>query len=161
MNKKNNNIVEIFTDGACKGNPGPGGYGAILKYGKAIKEISGCHASTTNNRMELLGIIEPLEALKKPCAVHVVTDSQYAANAINQNWLSGWLNNGWKTAAKKPVKNQDLWERLLTIMETHDITIEWVKGHAQHPENEKCDRMAVNARLGKYLVEDEGYNGSK
>jgi ribonuclease HI len=133
--------VEIFTDGACSGNPGPGGWGAILRFGGAEKEISGGEALTTNNRMELLAAIASLETLKRPCAVVVHTDSQYLRDGVTK-WIHGWKRNGWKTADRKQVKNQDLWERLDAALKTHDIEWRWVKGHAGHPENERADELA-------------------
>lgn len=149
--------VTLHSDGACSGNPGPGGYGAILTYKTVNKQLSKGYKLTTNNRMELLGVIEPLESLKEVCAVHITTDSQYVAKAINQGWIKNWVKNGWKTAGKKPIKNQDLWERFIDLIEKHSLTIEWVKGHTGHNENEICDSLAVKAISGK-LIEDEGYN---
>lgn len=142
--------VELFTDGACSGNPGPGGWGAILRYGTAEKELSGGAEETTNNRMELTAAIEGLALLKEPCNVTLYTDSQYVANGINKGWAKGWKANGWRKADKKPALNADLWERLLTLAGTHQVNIVWVKGHAGHPENERCDRLAV-AESAKYL----------
>jgi ribonuclease HI len=133
--------VEIFTDGACSGNPGPGGWGAILRFGGVEKELSGGEAPTTNNRMELLAAISALEALKRKCSVVVHTDSQYLRDGVTK-WLVGWKRNGWKTADKKKVKNQDLWERLDAVIKLHDIEWRWVKGHAGHPENERADELA-------------------
>ncbi|MFC7054146.1 ribonuclease HI [Hansschlegelia quercus] len=133
--------VEIFTDGACSGNPGPGGWGAIMRFGMAEKELSGGEALTTNNRMELLAAISALEALKKACAVVVHTDSQYLRDGVTK-WISGWKRNGWKTADKKQVKNQDLWMRLDELLKVHKIEWRWVKGHAGHPENERADELA-------------------
>jgi ribonuclease HI len=133
--------VEIFTDGACSGNPGPGGWGAILRYGETVKEMSGGEAVTTNNRMELLAAINALEALKRPSAVDLHTDSQYVKNGI-MTWIHGWKRNGWKTADKKPVKNEDLWKRLEIAMAPHRIEWLWIKGHAGHPENERVDALA-------------------
>jgi len=149
--------ITLHSDGACSGNPGPGGWGAILTYKTASKYFSQGYKHTTNNRMELLGIIEPLEALTEVFEVHIVTDSQYVSNAINQGWIKNWVKNGWKTAAKKPVKNQDLWNRFISLIDEHKITIDWVKGHAGHTENEICDKLAVKAISGE-LDEDEGYN---
>jgi len=149
--------VTLHSDGACSGNPGPGGYGAILSYKTVNKQLSKGYILTTNNRMELLGVIEPLESLKEICEVHIVTDAKYVANAINQGWIKNWTKNGWKTAAKKPVKNQDLWKRFICLIDKHKLTIEWVKGHDGHTENEICDDLAVNAINGE-RVEDEGYN---
>ena len=133
--------VEIFSDGACSGNPGPGGYGTILRSGGHVKELSGYAAETTNNRMELLGAIAGLEALKRPCQVRLTTDSQYLVKGMTE-WIEGWQKKGWKNSGKKDVANRDLWERLLNLAETHRIEWVWVKGHAGHPENERCDELA-------------------
>ena len=133
--------VEIFSDGACKGNPGPGGWGALLRFGAHEKELCGGEAHTTNNRMELMAVIQALEALKRPMPVRVVTDSQYLRQGITQ-WLPRWKRNGWKTATRQPVKNQDLWERLDRALGEHRIEWRWVKGHAGHPENERADALA-------------------
>ncbi len=133
--------VEIFTDGACSGNPGPGGWGAILRYGDKTKELSGGEADTTNNRMELTAAIRALNALKEPCSVDLYTDSVYVKDGIG-GWIEGWKRNGWKTAAKKPVKNADLWQELEKARDRHDVTWHWVKGHAGHPENERADQLA-------------------
>lgn len=135
--------VEIFTDGACSGNPGPGGWGAVLRYNGHEKELSGGEKSTTNNRMELTAVIKALEQLKEPCKVLLTTDSKYVSNGINQGWASSWQQNGWRKADKKPALNPDLWEKLLNLLKIHDVTIIWVKGHAGHPENERCDELAV------------------
>ncbi len=134
-------IVEIFTDGACSGNPGPGGWGAILRYKDVEKELNGFAPNTTNNQMELMAAIEALKALKKPCIVHLTTDSQYVKNGI-QNWIFNWKKNNWKTSNKKPVKNQELWQALDAQASRHDITWHWVKGHNEHPENERADALA-------------------
>ena len=136
--------VELYTDGACKGNPGPGGYGAILVYGGAEKELSGGEALTTNNRMELLGAITGLAALKEPCEVVLTSDSKYLVDAVNKKWAVGWRKKGWKKGDGKPALNIDLWERLLDLLEIHRVTLVWVKGHAGHPYNERCDRLAVS-----------------
>jgi ribonuclease HI len=144
-------IVEIWTDGACSGNPGPGGWGAILVYGDAKKEISGGEAVTTNNRMELTGAIEALEALKRPSQVRLHTDSQYVKNGIGQ-WIAGWKRNGWKTADKKPVANVDLWKRLDEAQARHKVEWVWVRGHTGDPMNERADalaRMAIKAMREK------------
>jgi len=133
--------VEIFTDGACSGNPGPGGWGAILRYGDRTKEMSGGEADTTNNRMELTAAIQALDALKEPCVVDLYTDSVYVKDGIG-GWIEGWKRNGWKTAAKKPVKNVELWQELERARDRHDVTWHWVKGHAGHPENERADELA-------------------
>lgn len=134
-------VVEIFTDGACKGNPGPGGWGAFLKYGKKQKELYGGEPDTTNNRMEMLAAIEALKCLKKPCEVKLTTDSQYLRKGITE-WLAGWKRNGWKTAAKQPVKNADLWKELDYESSRHRIEWCWVKGHSGHKENEIADSLA-------------------
>ncbi|WP_419913596.1 ribonuclease HI [Hoeflea sp.] len=133
--------VEIFTDGACSGNPGPGGWGAILRYGKIEKELSGGTADTTNNRMELTAAIEALNALKERCRVDLYTDSSYVKDGIG-GWIEGWKRNGWKTASKKPVKNADLWQALEEARNRHEVTWHWIKGHAGHPENERADELA-------------------
>ena len=135
--------VTIYSDGACSGNPGPGGYGTILVYGNVEKELSEGFESTTNNRMELLGAIAGLEALKEPCSVRIVSDSKYLCDAINQGWLENWKSRGWKKADKKPVLNPELWQRLDKLMQIHDVDFEWVKGHDGHEYNERCDKLAV------------------
>ncbi len=136
-------LVEIFTDGACSGNPGPGGWGAILRYGEREKELSGGEVNTTNNRMELTAVIEALSALKEPCRVRLTTDSKYVADGVTKGWAESWRKNGWRKADKKPALNPDLWEKLLNLLEKHEVEIVWVKGHAGHPENERCDALAV------------------
>ena len=133
--------VEIWTDGACSGNPGPGGWGALLRYGDREKELFGGEAETTNNRMELTAAIEALKALKKPCKVKLTTDSQYVKGGIT-GWIFGWKKNGWKTSAKKPVKNVELWQALDEATQRHDVSWHWIKGHAGHAENEKADELA-------------------
>ncbi len=133
--------IEIFTDGACKGNPGPGGWGALLRYGKQEKRLCGGERDTTNNRMELMAAIEGLRALTEPCEVKLTTDSQYVRQGIT-SWLKGWKKNGWKTAAKKPVKNVDLWKQLDEQVASHSVSWFWVKGHSGHRENEIADRLA-------------------
>ena len=133
--------VDIFTDGACSGNPGPGGWGTILRYGDAEKEMSGGEGETTNNRMELTAVIKGLQALTKPCRVTVHTDSKYVMDGATK-WLDGWVKKGWKTASKKKVKNQDLWETLYQEMKKHDLSWIWVKGHSGHAENERADELA-------------------
>ena len=135
--------VDIFTDGACSGNPGPGGWGAILRYNGTEKELSGGERNTTNNRMELTAVIEALSKLKEPCEVTLITDSKYVADGLQKGWAESWKKNGWRKADRKPALNPDLWERLLELYHIHDVNIEWVKGHNAHPENERCDRMAV------------------
>jgi ribonuclease HI len=133
--------VEIFTDGACSGNPGPGGWGVLLRYNGSEKELCGGEPGTTNNRMEMMAAIQALEALKRPSAVDLHTDSTYLRDGITK-WIHGWKRNGWKTAAKKPVKNVDLWQRLELALERHDVTWHWVKGHSGHPENDRADELA-------------------
>ena len=144
MGQKEKQVVEIFTDGACKGNPGPGGYGAILRYGERVKEVSGCKGKTTNNRMELLAVIEALRQLKRPCKVKVFTDSSYVVKGMTQ-WISGWERRNWINSQKKPVLNRDLWEDLLKWSRSHKIEWVWVRGHNGHPENERCDKLAKDA----------------
>ena len=136
--------VEIYTDGACSGNPGPGGWGAILRYNEIEKELSGYEKETTNNRMELTAVIKALEILKYPCNVTITTDSKYVCDAINQGWAVSWRDNGWRKKDKKPALNPDLWQQLLSLLEKHNVTFCWVKGHNAHPENERCDKLAVN-----------------
>ena len=136
-------FVEIFTDGACSGNPGPGGWGAVMRYEGREKEFSGGDANTTNNRMELTAVIESLARLKEPCKVKLVTDSKYVCDAVLQGWVYSWQKNGWKKADKKPALNVDLWEELLPLLDMHEVEFCWVKGHAGHPENERCDALAV------------------
>ncbi|MBR7142275.1 MAG: ribonuclease HI [Clostridia bacterium] len=137
--------VNLYTDGACSGNPGPGGYGAVLVYGNTEKELSGAQADTTNNRMELLAAIVGLQALKKPCRVTLYSDSSYLVNAIEKEWLSAWQQRGWKKADRSAVLNRDLWEQLLELLKVHEVRFVWVKGHNGHPYNERCDRLAVAA----------------
>ena len=137
--------VEIFTDGACKNNPGEGGWGAVLRYGKAVKELSGYEEMTTNNRMELTAVIRALVALKEPCKVTLTTDSRYVINGIVKGWAKSWRENGWKNAKRQAVANPDLWEELLPMLDIHEVEFVWVKGHAGHPENERCDELAVSA----------------
>lgn len=137
--------VEIFTDGACSGNPGPGGWGAILRMGEHEKMLSGSEAQTTNNRMELMAVIAALEALKHPCHVTITTDSQYVMKGMTE-WLPGWKRKNWRTAAKKPVKNAELWQRLDAAQSMHELEWQWVRGHSGHPENERADQLAVAAR---------------
>lgn len=152
--------VTIYTDGAARGNPdGPGGYGAVLQYVDAKgtlyeRELSAGYKKTTNNRMELMAAIRGLEALTKPCQVTLYSDSKYLVDAFNQNWIGGWVKRGWKKADKKPVKNVDLWQYLLKVMEPHEVTFVWVKGHDGHPENERCDTLATTAADGEGLLED-------
>jgi len=142
--------VEAFTDGACRGNPGPGGWGVVLKAGGQVKELSGGEPATTNNRMELKAAIEALTALKKPCRVALYTDSVYVRSGITE-WLPRWRARGWRTADKKPVKNQDLWEALSAVAANHEVSWHWIKGHAGHPENERADELAnlgIDTMLG-------------
>jgi ribonuclease HI len=139
-------LVEMFTDGACKGNPGPGGWGVVIRAGSHEKELSGGEPVTTNNRMELTAAIEGLNALTRPCRVKLMTDSRYVMDGLTK-WIHGWRRNGWKTADKKPVKNAELWQALLAAAEPHRVEWEWVKGHAGHPENERADRLASDAAL--------------
>ena len=135
--------IQIFTDGACKGNPGPGGYGAILKYEDHVKEISGGEAATTNNRMELMGVISALSLLKEPCEITLCSDSKYVIDGLQKGWAASWKRRGWKKGDGKPALNPDLWERLLSLLSGHKIHYVWIKGHAGHPENERCDTLAV------------------
>lgn len=152
--------VTIYTDGAARGNPdGPGGYGTVLQYRdtKGVlheRELSAGYKKTTNNRMELMAAIVGLEALKRPCKVDLYSDSKYLTDAFNQHWIESWVKRGWKKADKKPVKNIELWQRLLKAKEPHDVTFHWVKGHDGHPENERCDRLATTAADGTVLLED-------
>ena len=155
-------LVKIFTDGAARGNPdGPGGYGSVLEYVDTkgelhVKEISRGYVRTTNNRMELMAVIAGLEALNRPCEVEVYSDSQYVVNAFNQHWVDGWIKKGWKRGKNEPVKNVDLWKRLLEAKEKHSVTFHWVKGHDGHPQNERCDELATSAADGDDLIVDEG-----
>lgn len=156
--------VTVFTDGSSRGNPGPGGYGAVLRYTDPAgasheRELSGGYARTTNNRMELMGVIAALEALVRPCEVEVHTDSQYVCHAFTQHWIAGWQKRGWKTANKQPVKNVDLWRRLLAAMEPHEVSWHWVKGHAGHADNERCDQLATSAADNYPFHEDVGFAG--
>lgn len=154
--KPTENTVEIFTDGACSGNPGPGGWGAILRFGNTEKELSGGEPHTTNNRMEMMAAIAALESLKRPVTARLVTDSKYLKDGMDK-WLRGWKAKGWKTAAGEPVKNVDLWQRLEAAMKPHRVKLEWVRGHDGHPENERADALArkaisdMNARNGSLV----------
>ena len=141
MSKPLEKLVEIFSDGACSGNPGPGGWGTVLRCGDYEKEFSGYDPETTNNRMELIGAIAGLEALKRPCQVRVTTDSQYVKKGMTE-WIDGWVKRGWKNSQKKPVANRDLWERLLELTDPHEVEWCWVRGHDGHAENERCDALA-------------------
>lgn len=154
--------VDLYSDGSSRGNPGPGGYGTLLRYvapsGKVFeREFSQGFRETTNNRMELLGVIVGLEALNRPCSVQVHSDSQYVVKAFTDHWVDGWIARGWKSAAKKPVKNVDLWKRLLAAMERHEVSFNWVRGHAGHAENERCDALATAAADGDNLLIDRGF----
>ena len=135
--------IDIYTDGACSGNPGPGGWGAILMYGESQRELSGGEDATTNNRMELMGVISALEALNQPCEATLYTDSQYIVNAVNKGWAAKWRAAGWMRNKKEPAKNPDLWERLLELLNVHRVTFVWVKGHSTNPYNNRCDELAV------------------
>lgn len=151
--------VEIFADGACRGNPGVGGWGAILRWGRHERELSGFEAETTNNRMELVAVIAALERLKGPCRVRVTTDSRYVVHGMTE-WIRGWVRRGWRTAGRKPVRNRDLWERLLRAAAPHEITWHWVGGHAGHPENERCDALANRAMDARLAGEGGGGAGN-
>ena len=141
--------VTLYTDGACSGNPGPGGWGAILEFNGIEKELSGGESSTTNNRMELIAVISGLQALKEPCRVELYSDSKYVIDGLSKGWAAGWQKNGWRKADKKPALNPDLWEILLTLTQKHQLTYHWVKGHADNPKNNRCDELAV-AESQKY-----------
>nr|WP_296963780.1 ribonuclease HI [uncultured Mediterraneibacter sp.] len=155
-------LVKIYTDGAARGNPdGPGGYGTVLEYVDTKgqlhkKELSQGYVKTTNNRMELMAVIAGLEALNRSCEVEVYSDSQYVVNAFNQHWVDGWIKKGWKRGKNEPVKNVDLWKRLLEAKQKHSVTFHWVKGHDGHPQNERCDELATTAADGMNLIVDEG-----
>lgn len=146
--------ITLYSDGACSGNPGPGGYGVILDYNGQEKELSGGFRGTTNNRMELMGVITGLESLKEPCSVRVVSDSKYVVDAIEKGWAAKWRRNGWKRNKKEKALNPDLWQRLLDLCAKHTVKFEWVNGHAGHPQNERCDRLAVDAAAMPGLPED-------
>lgn len=149
--------VTIYTDGACSGNPGPGGYGVVMLYGSARKELSGGYFKTTNNRMEVLAVIKGLEALKEPCAVKLYSDSKYVVDAIQKGWAIKWRNQGWMRNKKEKASNVDLWERLLKLLEIHSVSFIWVKGHASNVENERCDQLARDAIQKNTLENDENY----
>ncbi len=154
--------VTLFSDGSSRGNPGPGGFGTILQYidSKGVlheREYSRGYKETTNNRMELLGVITGLEALSKPCLVTVISDSKYVTDAFNKGWIYGWQKNGWRNSQKEAVKNTDLWKRLLAAAKSHEVEFVWVKGHNGHPENERCDNMAVSSALSGDLLDDEEF----
>lgn len=150
--------IMLYTDGACSGNPGPGGYGVILRYGGKEKELSEGFSLTTNNRMEVLAAIVGLSALKEPCEVELYSDSKYLTDAINKGWLSSWQARGWKKSDKAPVLNVDLWQRLLPLLQMHSVKLIWLKGHDGHPENERCDLLARTAYSSDNLSVDELYN---
>jgi ribonuclease HI len=147
-------MIELYTDGACKGNPGPGGYGAVLLFGERRKELSGGFRKTTNNRMELLACVEGLRSLKRPCEVDLTSDSAYVVNAMVKGWAKRWRSNHWKLSPSKTAKNSDLWKDLLELCSTHSVSFHWVKGHSGHPENERCDELAVAASELKELPAD-------
>ncbi|MFZ5647303.1 MAG: ribonuclease HI [Bacillota bacterium] len=157
--------VQIYTDGACSGNPGPGGYGAILKYGDHMKEISGGYRHTTNNRMELTAVIKGLQQLRKPCSVTIYSDSRYIVDAINLGWVKKWMGSGWVKPDKAPVKNVDLWKELVRLLKPHNVTWVWIKGHSDNEFNNRCDRIAVNAskegalEIDRVYEEEQPYNG--
>lgn len=157
MSSNPDTAVVAYTDGSALGNPGPGGYGVVLRMEDNSKELSGGYARTTNNRMELLAVIKALEALQRPCTVAVYSDSKYVIDALRQGWLANWQKNGWKTAGKKAVKNQDLWQQLLPLTAQHSCTWHWVKGHHGNPDNERCDTLAKEAASANRLPPDRGY----
>ncbi len=152
--------VTLYTDGACSGNPGPGGFGAVLQFGVHHKDISGGFALTTNNRMELLAVIRGLEVLKRPCEVTVYSDSRYIVDAVNKGWAERWRANGWRRNKSEKAVNPDLWGRLLDLLEKHDVEFRWVRGHAGNPGNERADELAVAASKGSSLAVDEGYENA-
>ncbi len=149
--------ITIYTDGACSGNPGPGGYGAVLRYGGRSKELSGGFRRTTNNRMELLAVIKGLEILKRPCRVTIFSDSRYIVDAVNKGWARRWKANGWRRNKRDKAVNPDLWDRLLALLDTHETEFRWVKGHAGNAGNERADALAVAASNSESLAVDEGY----
>ncbi len=151
--------VDLYSDGACSGNPGPGGYGSILVFGGVEKELSAGYRLTTNNRMELRGVIAGLEALKEPCAVTVWTDSRYVVDAIEKGWARKWEAHGWMRTKKEPALNPDLWTRLLDLCDLHEVRFSWIRGHAGHPYNERCDALAVAATQGPILLDDTRSGG--
>lgn len=151
-------IVEIFTDGACSGNPGPGGYGSLLRYGEITKEISGYALDTTNNRMEMMAVIEALRQLKRSCRVNLYTDSKYLMKGMTE-WVPRWIRRNWVNSKKRPVMNRDLWEKILDLSKPHQIEWNWVKGHQGHPENERCDRLARNALMECKKVSRRQHSG--
>ena len=151
--------IIVHTDGACTGNPGPGGYGAVLEYGDQRRELSGGYRRTTNNRMELMGPIKSLESLKEGCRVTLYSDSRYVVDAVEKGWAKRWQANGWMRNKKEPAINPDLWKQLLALCEQHDVEFRWVRGHAGNPENERCDQLAVKAAQQSNLPIDKGYGG--
>jgi len=153
--------VTIYTDGACIGNPGPGGYGTVLMYKGRRRELSGGYRLTTNNRMEMLAAIVALEALKESCRVTIHTDSEYLANAVEKGWARRWKANGWRRNKKEKALNPDLWERLITLCDSHEVEFKWIRGHAGDIENERCDSLAIQAAQQSTLIVDEGYEASK
>lgn len=146
--------VKIYTDGACSGNPGPGGYGTILEFNGRRKELSAGYKKTTNNRMELRAVIAGLEALKEPCRTYIYSDSKYVVDAVSKGWAQRWKQNNWMRNKKEEALNPDLWDKLLSLLEKHSVTMHWVKGHSGHPENERCDRLAVDAASDQNLLDD-------
>ena len=152
--------ITIYTDGACSGNPGPGGYGAVMQYGKHRNELSGGFRKTTNNRMELLAVIEGLQTLNRPCQVTVFSDSKYIVDAVNKGWARRWQASGWKRNKRERALNPDLWAKLLKLLDTHEVTMQWVKGHAGNPGNERADALAVAASQSDNLSIDKGYEAS-
>lgn len=153
--------VAIYTDGACSGNPGPGGYGVVLEYGKQTRELSGGFARTTNNRMEIMAVIVGLSALKEPCEVTVISDSRYVVDAIQKGWVKKWRAQGWMRNKRDKALNVDLWEKLLPLLDKHRVTLTWIKGHNHHPQNERCDRLAVEAATQPDLPKDVRRPASK
>jgi ribonuclease HI len=149
--------VVIYTDGACSGNPGPGGYGAVMLYGDHRQELAQGYRATTNNRMELMAVIAALERLTRPCKVTLYSDSQYVVDAIGKRWVYSWKRNGWRKSNKKPALNIDLWQRLLPLLEQHEVEFKWVRGHNNNIENERCDRLAVAAAQAPDLLVDAGF----
>ncbi len=151
-------IVDIYTDGACSGNPGQGGYGIVMMYNGARKEVNKGFVMTTNNRMELLAVIDALSLLKEPCKVRLYSDSKYVVSAIKEGWLIGWIAKNWKNSKKEPVKNIDLWKELIPLIEKHEVEFIWVKGHADNVENERCDELAREAIKNNQLIVDKGFD---
>ncbi len=151
-------LVEIYTDGACSGNPGQGGYGIVMMYNGARKEVNKGFTLTTNNRMELLAVVDALQLLKEPCAVKLYSDSKYVVSAIKEGWLIGWIAKNWKNSKKEPVKNVDLWKQLIPLIEKHEVEFIWVKGHADNVENERCDELARAAIKNGQLNVDKGFD---